>query len=215
MKPLGGTPRTSLKRLRGKEVTDRGRLRAILDAGRVAHLGFVADGHPTVIPVAYARDGESVLFHGSTGSRLFRALAAGTSVCFEVTLLDGLVLARSAFESSMHYRSVMAFGVAAPVDETAAKLAALQRVSDHLFPGRWAEVRPPSAKELAATLVLALSLTECSVKVSDGPPEDADEDLARPCWAGVIPIREVLGPPVDAPDLAPGLVPPDYLASWR
>jgi nitroimidazol reductase NimA-like FMN-containing flavoprotein (pyridoxamine 5'-phosphate oxidase superfamily) len=152
----------------------------VLDAGLVAQVAVVDDdGQPYVVPVAYARDGERVLFHGSTGSRLFRSLAAGARTCLTVTLLDGLVLARSSFESSMNYRSAM-------VLDGEEKERALRVISDHLLPDRWDDIRPPSRKELAATLVLALPLDEASGKISAGPPEDAEEDLDRPVWAGVV-----------------------------
>ena len=189
-------------------------LDAVLDAGRVAHVAVQdADHQPYVVPVAYARDGDTVLFHGSTGSRLFRSLADGAPTCLTVTLLDGLLAARSVFESSMHYRCAMVLGVAT-VLEGDAQLAGLERVTEHLLPGRWADARQPNRKELAATLVLALPLTEWSVKVSDGPPDDADEDLDLPYWAGVVPLREVLGTPLPAPDLRGSPPLPPYVESW-
>lgn len=191
----GGTERTRLRRLPGKAVTDRAVLHAILDAGRVAHVGI--DG-PFVLPVGYARDGDRVLIHGSTGSRLFRALAAGAPACFALTILDGLVLARSGFESSMNYRSVVAFGAFTELAGEE-KTAGLRRLTEHLSPGRWEAMRPPLPKELAATLVLALPLAEWSVKVSDDWPHDAEEDRAWPVWAGVVPIVETLGEPMPDP----------------
>ncbi len=210
----GATARTRVRRLPDKAVTDRSVLHAVLDAGRVGHLAVVDDdGQPYVVPVAYARDDERVLVHGSTGSRLFRALAHGAPTCLTVTLLDGLVLARSAFESSMHYRSVMVLGRCA-VLRGPEKADALRLLTEHLLPGRWAEVRPPSRKELAATTVLALPLDECSVKVSAGPPDDPPEDVALPVWAGSVPIRETFGTPVPAPDLAAGLAVPTYVEGW-
>jgi nitroimidazol reductase NimA-like FMN-containing flavoprotein (pyridoxamine 5'-phosphate oxidase superfamily) len=202
-----------VRRIPEKAVTDRVALHAVLDAGLVAHVAVTDDeGRPYVVPVAYARDGERVLFHGSTGSRLFRRLADGEPTCLTVTLLDGLVLARSAFESSMHYRSAMVLGTARVVEGDDADHA-LRVISDHLLPGRWEDIRPPSRKELAATLVLALPLDECSVKISAGPPDDAEEDLDRPVWAGHVPIREVLGTPV--PDERGAAYPvPDYVENW-
>jgi hypothetical protein len=194
-------------------VDDRAALDAVLDAGRVAHVAVVTDGQPLVVPVAYARDGDRVLVHGSTGSRLFRSLAAGAPTCLTVTLYDGLVLARSAFESSMHYRSAMVLGTATPV-EGEAKDAALRVVTEHLLPGRWAEARHPSRKELASTLVLALPLTEWSLKVSDGPPDDDPADVSLPVWAGVVPVRETYGTPQPAPDLPAGIPVPDYVLAW-
>jgi nitroimidazol reductase NimA-like FMN-containing flavoprotein (pyridoxamine 5'-phosphate oxidase superfamily) len=186
----------------------------VLDAGRVAHVSVRDDdGQPFVIPVAYARDGDSLLFHGSTASRLFRNLAAGAPTCLTVTLLDGLVLARSVFESSMHYRSAMVLGV--PVRRQGDDLVAgLEVVSEHLMPGRWADARQPTRKELAQTMLLALPLTEWSLKVSDSPPDDAEDDLDLPVWAGVLPLREVAGAPVPAPDLRGTPPVPAYLSSW-
>ena len=210
----GSTERTRVRRLPEKEVRDAAVLHAVLDAGLVAHVALVdEDGQPYVVPVAYARDGERVLFHGSTGSRLFRALAAGQPTCLTVTLLDGLVLARSTFESSMHYRGAMVLGVCEELTG-ADKDHALQVITEHLLPGRWAEARHPNRKELAATLVLALPLTEASVKVAAGPPTDEPDDLDRPVWAGVVPLRESFGTPVDAPDLVGPHPVPDYDRRW-
>jgi nitroimidazol reductase NimA-like FMN-containing flavoprotein (pyridoxamine 5'-phosphate oxidase superfamily) len=206
---VGGTDRTRVRRLPDLAVHDRATLHAVLDAGRVAHLAIADGAQPYALPVAYARDGERVLVHGSTGSRLFRHLAAGAPACLTVTLLDGLVLARSAFESSMNYRCAMVLGRLVGLDGEA-KLAALARLSEHLLPGRWARIRPPSAKELAATLVLALPLDECSVKISTGPPDDPEDDLDRPVWAGVVPIVEAYGTPQPDPRLRHDLPPPEW-----
>lgn len=192
------TSRTRIRRLPEKAAHDRADLDAVLDAARVAHVAFVHDGAPVNIPTACARDGDRLLLHGSTGSRMMRALAGGVPVCATVTLLDGMVLARSAFESSMHYRSAMVFGSATEVTD---KVPALRAMSEAWLPGRWDALRPPTAKELAATLVLALPLTEWSVKISNGHPEDPPEDLDAPVWAGVLPILTSYGEPVPAPDL--------------
>ncbi|MEP6761689.1 MAG: pyridoxamine 5'-phosphate oxidase family protein [Sporichthyaceae bacterium] len=206
--------RTRVRRLPEKQVEDRAVLDAVLDAGRVAHVAVLDEtGRPYVVPVGYARDGERVLFHGSTASRLFRSLSAGAETCLTVTVYDGLVLARSTFESSMHYRCAMVLGPAHPL-EGPAKLQALEAITEHLMPGRWVEARHPNSKELAATLVLELPLTEWSVKVSDGPPDDAVEDLSRDVWAGVVPVRETYGEPQPAPDLRPGTPLPGYVGSW-
>jgi nitroimidazol reductase NimA-like FMN-containing flavoprotein (pyridoxamine 5'-phosphate oxidase superfamily) len=207
--------RTSVRRLPAKQVLDRAALDAVLDAGKVAHVAVLDDAaQPYVVPVAYARAGDTVLFHGSTASRLFRSLAAGASTCLTVTLLDGLVVARSVFESSMHYRSAMVLGVATPVTG-AARREALERITEHLMPGRWAEARQPSPKELAATQVLSLPLDEWSVKVSDGPPDDAADDLDLPVWAGVVPLRpQPYDAAVPAPDLRHDLDVPDYVRAW-
>ena len=218
------TDRTVVRRIPEKQVHDRSVLDQILDAGRVAHVAVLdparSGSHnngtppqPYVMPVGYARDGDAVLFHGSTASRLFRSLAEGAPTCLTVTLLDGLVAARSLFESSMHYRSAMILGTATTLvgDD---RLPALLHLSEHLMPGRTADARHPNSKEIAATLVLSLPLTEWSVKVSAGPPDDLPEDLDRPVWAGVLPLREVAGDPVPAPDLQGEYTVPGYLDRW-
>ncbi|MGK5442932.1 pyridoxamine 5'-phosphate oxidase family protein [Micromonospora sp. URMC 105] len=206
---VGGTDRTRVRRLPELAVRDRATLHAVLDAGRVGHLAIADGRQPYALPVAYVRDGDRVLLHGSTGSRLFRHLAAGAPACLTVTLLDGLVLARSAFASSMNYRGAMVLGELAVLHGDD-KLAALERLTEHLLPGRWATIRPPSAKELAATLVLALPLDECSVKISAGPPDDDADDLDRPVWAGVVPVVETLGTPQPDPRLRVDLPPPEW-----
>lgn len=210
----GSTDRTTIRRLPEKAVSDRAALHAVLDAGLVAHVAVTGeDGQPFVVPVGYARDGERVLFHGSTGSRLFRSLADGRPTCLTVTLLDGLVLARSTFESSMHYRSAMVLGVAEPLDGQD-KLRALKVITEHLLPGRWSQARHPNKKELAATLVLALPLAETSVKIADGPPTDEPSDLELPIWAGWVPMQETFGDPVPAPDLVSPYPVPEYVRRW-
>ena len=209
----GSSERTRVRRFPEKSVEERAVLHAVLDAGLVAQVAVVDDdGQPYVVPVAYARDGERVLFHGSTGSRLFRSLAAGARTCLTVTLLDGLVLARSSFESSMNYRSAMVLG-SCSVLEGEEKERALRVISDHLLPGRWDDIRPPSRKELAATLVLALPLDEASGKISAGPPEDAEEDLDRPVWGGVVPIVKSFGAP-EPDELGAAYPAPSYLQDW-
>jgi nitroimidazol reductase NimA-like FMN-containing flavoprotein (pyridoxamine 5'-phosphate oxidase superfamily) len=206
--------RTRVRRLPEKQVRDRAVLDAVLDAGRVAHVAVVdEEGRPYVLPVAHARDGDAVLVHGSTGSRLFRGLAAGAPTCLTVTVLDGLVAARSAFESSMQYRSAMVLGSATRVPD-ADKPRALEVLTEHLMPGRWADARHPNAKELAKTMVLSLPLDEWSVKVSDSPPEDDPGDLDRPVWAGVVPMGVAWGEPVDAPDLRGSYPVPGYVRRW-
>lgn len=209
-----GFERTKVRRLPEKQVTERASLNAVLDAARVAHVGLVdADGQTYVLPVAFARDGDDLLVHGSTGSRLFRALAAGAPACVTVTLLDGLVLARSAFESSMHYRSAMMFGSCelVPADDVG---RCLEVLTEHLMPGRWAELRAPTAKELAATTLLRMPIVDWSVKVSNGWPDDPIEDMREPVWAGVVPIESAFGAPLPTPDLQEPYDPPGYLAHW-
>ena len=214
--PPGSTPRTRIRRIADRAVTDRAVLHAVLDAGLVAHVAVVDDGQPFVLPVAYARRGEEVLFHGSTGSRLFRRLADGAPTCLTVTLLDGLVLARSAFESSMNYRSVVVLGTARRLEGDDER-DGLSAITEHLLPGRWTDCRQPSAKERAATIVLALPLDECSVKVRTGGPEEADGDETDPAlasiWAGEVPIREVFDPPI-ATSYTHAPV-PEYVHRWE
>lgn len=200
----GAHPSTEPTRARHKIRSERAALDALLDAVQVAHVAFVVDGHPVVLPTAMARDGGRLLLHGSTGSVWMRALAEGAPASLAVTALDGLVVARSAFESSMHYRSAVLFGRCTPLTGAEAETA-LDVLTEALIPGRTAEIRRPTARELAATLVLALPIERWSLKVSDGWPDDAPEDVAGDSWAGVVPLRTVRGEPVPAPDLRDGI----------
>jgi hypothetical protein len=195
-----------------KQVDDVGVLHAILDAALVAHVAVPQEHRLAVVPVGLARDGDRLLIHGSTASQAFRTLAGGVPTCATVTLLDGIVVARSQFESSMHYRCAMIFGSFAPVPEPERE-AALAVLSEHLLPGLTG-ARTPSSKELAATSVLALPLTEWSLKVSAGDPDDAETDLDRPVWAGVVPMLHSWGTPVPAPDLTVDRPAPAELANW-
>jgi nitroimidazol reductase NimA-like FMN-containing flavoprotein (pyridoxamine 5'-phosphate oxidase superfamily) len=204
------TERTRVRRLPEKAVDDRGVMHAILDAAIVAHVGVTVDGQPYVMPVGHARDGERLLLHGSTGSRLFRTVAEGAPLCVTVTLLDGLLVARSLFESSMHYRSVVVLGRGTPL-HGAAKAAGLDVLADALLPGRRADARPPTSRELAATSVVAVPLEEWSVKVSDGEPEVIEEDEGWTPWTGLVPLRLTPGVPVTRE----GGAPPAYVASWQ
>ena len=204
---IGHVPRTRVRRLPELQVAERAALDTLLDEALVAHVGVVVDGHPLVVPTAFARDGDRLLVHGSTGSGWMRAAGAGIPACVTVTALDGLVVARSAFESSMRYRSAAVFGTlrALPSEE---RDRALEVLTDKLLPGRRCEVRPSSDQEARQTLVLALPLETWSLKVSDGWPEDPDADLAGPAWAGVVPLRLTAGPPLPAPDLRAGVAVP-------
>jgi uncharacterized protein len=204
----GATSGTSIRRLPEKAVDDVAALYAILDEALVAHVAVVDDDRPVVVPMACARDGDGLLLHGSTGSRVMRRLADGAPACATVTLLDGLVLARSAFESSMRYRSVVVLGRAAAVPAPE-KQEALRRLTEHLLPGRWDLLRPPHRRELAATAVVRLPLDECSVKVSDGWPDDPDDDLDWPVWAGVVPLSTTHGRPRADPRLRVDAAPPE------
>lgn len=203
----GSSPGTRVRRLPEKAVADPAVLYAILDEALVAHVAVVDGDRPVVLPMACARDGDSLLLHGSTGSRVMRRLAGGATACATVTLLDGLVLARSAFESSMQYRSVVVFGRAAEV-AAEHKEEALRRLTEHLLPGRWDGLRPPHRRELAATTVVRLPLAECSVKVANGWPDDADADLDWPVWAGVVPLSTTRGYPCPDPRLRVDVAPP-------
>ncbi len=194
----------------GEKYPDRDRvdLDALLADARVGHFAFVVDGQPTVLPSAIAKDGDDILVHGSTGSRWLRLLATGIPVALAVTALDALVVARSAFESSMHFRSAVIFGTCGPVAD-GEKVAALDSVTEALIPGRLAELRPHTAKELAATLILRMTVEEWSLKVSDGWPEDEAADVAGQAWAGVLPIATGFTAANRAPDLAADIAIPD------
>ena len=208
--------RTRVRRLHERARYDRAAIDAVLDAALVAHLGFVHDGQPFVIPTLHARVGDEVLVHGSSAARSLRVLGEGVPVCLTVTLLDGIVLARSVFEHSVNYRSVVVLGTAVPVTERAEKLAALEALTERLLPGRWADARTPTAKELKATAVLRLPLDEASAKIREGGPEDGDTpDGLLDVWAGHIPLTVRAGVPVPSPDLRSGIPVPPYARRYR
>jgi hypothetical protein len=190
---------------------DRETIYRILDEAFICHVGFVAGGQLFVIPTAYARAEDHLLVHGSSASRMLRALAGEVEVCVTVTLLDGLVLARSAFHHSINYRSVVVFGKASVVLEVAAKLDALRAFTEHIIRGRWADVRPPTPNELNATMVLRLPLTEASAKIRTGPPVDDEADYQLKVWAGELPLRLVPGVPLPDPRLPEEITAPEYL----
>jgi uncharacterized protein len=204
-----------VRRLAERGSYDRRLAEAILDEGLVAHVGLATDDGPVVIPMLYGRDGDRLLLHGSAASRLLRGGARGTEVCVTVTLADGLVLARSAFHHSMNYRSVVVLGRATAISDPDEKRAALDRLVEHIVPGRSPDVRPPSEQELRATLVLALPLDEFSVKLRAGDPIDDDDDMDLPTWAGVIPLATVPGAPVASRDLRVDAEAPAYASSYR
>ena len=203
------TERTKLRRLPARGTFDRAAIFRILDEGFVCHVAFVVDGQPYAIPTGFARVGDVLYLHGSAASRMIRTLAEGVDVCVTVTLVDGLVLARSAFHHSINYRSVVVLGRARLVEDTTEKTDALRAFTNHVVPGRWEEVRPVTDKELAGTSVLALPIEEASAKIRTGPPVDDEEDLSWPVWAGVIPLTLQPGSP--SPDMH---VRPD-VASFR
>ena len=206
---IAPTERSAVQRQKARGNYEREVIYEILDEGLVCHVGFVVDGRPFVIPMGYGRLGDRLILHGSVASRLIRELAAGIDVCVTVTLLDGLVLARSTFHHSMNYRSVVAFGRATLITDPAAKSLALDALVEHLVPGRTREVRGSSTKELAATDVLELPLDEASAKIRVGPPKDAPEDLSATAWAGVVPLALTALDPLPSPDLQPGIAPTD------
>jgi uncharacterized protein len=196
--PLSSTPRTTLRRHRERGQAERTALYEVLDAGLICHLGVVSDGTPIVLPTAYGRAGDTLYLHGSSANGAFWA-ADGQRVCVTVTHMDGLVAARSAFSHSVNYRSAVIFGTATIVKDDDERWQALRLITDHLIPGRWAAVRQPTNKEMAATSVLSLPLTEASVKVRTGMPKDEPEDYDLDVWAGVLPISVAFGSPVPDP----------------
>ena len=214
MADFAPTDRTQVHRLPKRGVYDREAVYRILDEGLVCHVGFVADGKPVVIPTGYGRDGDTLYIHGSTASRMFRALGKGADVSITVALVDGLVLARSAFHHSMNYRSVVIFGKASLLEDSSAKREAMRAFTEHVMPGRWDNIRKPSDRELQATTVLAVPLEEVSAKVRTGPPIDDEEDYALPVWAGVLPLEFTPRPPI-ADDRLPKEIPvPEYLRKY-
>jgi uncharacterized protein len=214
MPTKASSERARVRRAPKRAVYDRARIDAILDEAIVCHVGFVDDGHPFVIPTLHARVGDIVYLHGSTASRMIRALAGGIPCSLTVTLLDGIVLARSAFHHSANYRSVTVLGRATLVASEEERMRALQAFAEQLVPGRWEHVRPPSRSEMKGTQVLALALDECSAKVRSGPPVDDDEDMGRDVWAGEIPLSLQAGEPHRDQQLAPGIDLPEHIAQW-
>jgi len=208
------TDRTQVRRIPTRGIYDRAEVYSILDEGYVCHCGFAIDGQPYVIPTGYARLADEIFIHGSAASRMLRAVGEGIDVCVTVTLLDGLVLARSAFHHSMNYRSVVILGRARFVSDPVEKFMALRCFTNRIVPDRWEELRPTTDQELKGTSVLALRLDEVSAKVRTGGPKDDAEDLDAPVWAGVIPLHTQFGDPVPAIDLAPS-APPIDLARFR
>jgi nitroimidazol reductase NimA-like FMN-containing flavoprotein (pyridoxamine 5'-phosphate oxidase superfamily) len=204
--------RAQLRRLPTRGSHDPATIASILDAGFLAHVGFCVDGQPFVIPTLYGHDGVSLYLHGSAASRMMRELDKGVPVCVTVTLVDGLVLARSAFHHSMNYRSVVVFGTARKIEDAQQKALALRIISEHLIPGRWSEVRGPSPKELKATTVLALRIEEASTKIRTGPPGDEEDDYTLPVWAGVLPLS--VRPATPVPDIDVNQPPPAYVQQW-
>ena len=209
------TPRTTLKRIPERARYDHAVVHGILDEGLLCHVGFAVDGQPFVIPTSYGRVGERLYLHGSAASRMVRRLKEGIPCCVTVSLLDGLVLARSAFHHSMNYRSVVVFGTAHEVTDPEEKAVALRAIVEHIVPGRWDELRPVTENENRGTSVLSLDLEEVSAKVRVGQPVDDEEDYEWPVWAGVVPYRLTAEAPISDPRLKPGVEVPDYATAYR
>jgi uncharacterized protein len=209
------TPQTKLRRHPERGHHDRATIDAILDEALYCHVGFVHEGRPFVIPTIHARDGDTLYLHGSPASRMLQTLAGGIDVCVTVTLLDGVVLARSVYNSSLNYRSAVVLGTARPLATPEAKLAALDVIVEHVARGRGADARPPSDKELRGTTVLVLPIDEASAKVRTGPPSDFDDDLELQVWAGVVPLALVAGDAETDAQVADGIAVPAYAARYR
>ncbi len=208
------TTRTRVVREPDRAVYDRETVYRILDEGFLCHVGFTMDNQPFVIPTSYGRKGANLYIHGSAASRMLRQMKDGVPVCITVTLLDGLVLARSVFNHSMNYRSVVILGKATQVDDPREKLIALRVLSEHILPGRWDDARQPNERELKATSVLRLPIEEFSAKVRVGPPIDDAEDMSFPTWAGVVPLEMKVGEPINDSKLDPGRELPDYVKHY-
>jgi nitroimidazol reductase NimA-like FMN-containing flavoprotein (pyridoxamine 5'-phosphate oxidase superfamily) len=209
------TDRTKLKRLPKRGHFDRETVYGILDEGFICHVGFAVDGQPFVIPTGYARVDDKLYIHGSQASRMLRSLAGGLDACVTVTIVDGLVLARSAFHHSMNYRSVLVFGHATLVDDPKEKYDALVALSEHIVRGRWADVREPNEEEMIQTTVLCLPMEEASAKIRTGPPLDDEEDYSLPMWAGVVPLKLIAEQPINDPRLPAEIPIPDYAAHYK
>jgi uncharacterized protein len=215
MSHIAPTERTQVKRLPDRGAYDRETIYRILDDAFVCHVGFVVEGQPYVIPTNYGRSGDVLYIHGSPASRMLRTLSGGLPACVSVTLIDGLVLARSGFHSSVNYRSVVILGRAMPVEDPKKKEAALAAFSEHVLRGRWKDIRPPTEQELKGTTVLALRIEEASAKIRTGPPKDDEADYALPIWAGVLPLHVVADAPIPDPRLSPGISLPAYVRDYR
>lgn len=211
---LTPTQRSQIKRLPQRGNYQPQIIHQILDEGLICHLGFTVDNQPFVIPTAYGRVEDQLYIHGSPASRMLRSLLTGIEVCLTVTLLDGLVMARSAFHHSMNYRSVVIFGTASVVENPEQKLEALRAFTEHVVPGRWSEVRQPNRQELQGTLVLSLPLAEASAKMRTGAPLDDEIDYDLPVWAGVVPLQLVAGEAIADSRLQPGITPPTYIQNY-
>jgi hypothetical protein len=214
MNPFPITERNRLHRLAKRGSYDRQTIYPIVDEALVCHVGFVQDGQPFVIPTIHARVDDTLILHGSKASRMLQHIQEGAPVCVTITLLDGLVLARSVFHSSMNYRSAVLFGRGRLLQSDEEKMYALEALTEHLARGRWQEARLPTRKELDATSVVVIDIEEASSKLRSGPPGDDEEDYALPIWAGVLPLQQQVQAPIDDPLLLPGIAAPDYVSNY-
>ncbi len=208
------TKRNRVVRMPERGHYDKESVYGIIDEALLCHVGFAPEGQPFVIPTLHARQGDNLLLHGATTSRLLKHVQAGHPVCVTITLVDGLVLARSVFHHSINYRSVVLFGQGALISDPEEKMSALAAFTERIMPGRWADAREPNRKEFKATSVVAIPIASASAKIRVGPPKDDEEDLTMSTWAGIVPIRQVADAPLAAPDLTPGIAVPDYIAEY-
>lgn len=214
MPTFAKTARNRVRRLPKRESYDKAAIYKILDEALICHVGFAQGNQPFVIPTIHARRGDELILHGATTSRMLKHISAGNPVCVTITLLDGLVIARSVFHNSMNYRSVVLFGCGHVIESEEERLEALRVLTEHVMPGRWSEARLPNRKELKATTLVALPIESASAKVRTGPPADDDEDYAMPIWAGVLPMRQQFLAPIADPRLAAGIDLPAYIGAW-
>ncbi|HJZ48956.1 MAG TPA: pyridoxamine 5'-phosphate oxidase family protein [Roseiflexaceae bacterium] len=208
------TSRNKVKRLPERGHYDAATIYPIIDAALICHVGFVLDGQPFIIPTLHARRGDTILLHGAKGNRLLRHIQSGGEVCISVTLMDGIVLARSVFHHSINYRSAVLFGKGAVIADDQARLQALEAFTERLIPGRWRDVRQPNEVELKQTTIVAVPIESASAKIRNGPPKDEAEDYDLPVWAGVLPLQHAAGMPIADPQLKPGVELPDYIRDF-
>lgn len=214
MEKYSKTGRSQMKRLPKRGIYDRETIHQILDEALICHVGFVEGGQPYVIPINFARMGDTIVLHGARASRLLKHIEVGNPVCVTATIVDGLVLARSVFHHSVNYRSVVLFGRGHPVEDETEKLAALEAITEHLIPGRWRETRLPSRKEMNATRVVSIRIDEASAKIRTGPPVDEEADYALGVWAGLLPLQEMSLPPIRDEHLPENIKLPQYVRKY-